>query len=100
MGTSTRTHEFAVAQETVAVPVPICAQVLNFSLKVPIAPFSVRLAPAVGHDTMTLAVAVPAATVLFEAGFHRHSAIVLAVVSVAEPPVVNERPVPDPMSVE
>ena len=68
MGSPHATQLFAVAHETVAVPVPFDAHVLFFSLNVPSALFSVTFPPATGHDTITLTVAVPAATVLFEAG--------------------------------
>ena len=77
MGTFTRVQVLAVAQLTVADPVPLLVQVPGaFSLKVPIAPFSVTLAPSTGHDTITLTVAVPVATVFVDAGFHRHSHLV------------------------
>lgn len=82
-------------------PVPLDAQALFFSLKVPNAPLRVTLPPVTGQETMTLTFGVPAATVLFDDGFHRHSAIWLAVLEVAEPPVVSDRPlVPELASVE
>jgi hypothetical protein len=102
MGTVTRDQVSAVAHEIAELlPVPLLDQVPGaFSLKVPSAALSVTFEPTAGQETMTLTVAVPAATVLSEAGFHLHSAMFAAVVEVAEPPVVNERPVPAPASVE